>query len=100
MKTDMTAGGASIYDRILRCKAAVVEPRDAALFPEAAQLYKTKVAEGGAVFFAVCRHAARPCVLRSLYFPHCWEMIASGQAGQERRRRLCRLQARRRTVVF
>lgn len=48
-------GGVSIYDRILRCKTAVVEPRDAALFPEAAQMYKTKLAQGGAVFFAVCR---------------------------------------------
>ena len=49
------AGGASIYDRILRCKPAVVEPRDGALFPEAAAMYKAKLAEGGAVFFAVCR---------------------------------------------
>ncbi len=97
----MTAGGASIYDRILRCKAAVVEPRDAALFPEAAQLYKTKVAEGGAVFFAVCRRAARPWAffVPSLS-PTVVKMVASGQAGRERRRRLCRLQARRRTVVF
>jgi hypothetical protein len=50
-----SSGGASIYDRILRHKAAVVEPRDAALFPESAALYRSKLGDGGAVFFAVCR---------------------------------------------
>lgn len=54
-KATSGSGGASIYDRILRHKAAVVEPREAALFPEAAAMYKSKLATGGAVFFAVCR---------------------------------------------
>lgn len=53
------SGGANIYDRILRHKAAVVEPREAALFPEAAALYRSKLSGGGAVFFAVCRLLAR-----------------------------------------
>jgi hypothetical protein len=55
-------GGASIYDRILQHKAAVVEPREAALFPESAALYRSKLIDGGAVFFAVCRCACQHVV--------------------------------------
>lgn len=50
----------SIYDRIQRHKRAVVEPRDGALFPAAAESFRAGLADRtytGAVFFAVCRCA-------------------------------------------
>ena len=52
--------GPSIWERIQSGKQAVVEPRDAALFPQAAEDFKAKLKDsttGGAVFFAVCRCA-------------------------------------------
>ncbi|GAX78033.1 hypothetical protein CEUSTIGMA_g5475.t1 [Chlamydomonas eustigma] len=48
----------STWERIMRYKSPVVEPRDSALFPQAIEDYKTKLEDpgsGGAVFFAVCR---------------------------------------------
>lgn len=69
-------GGASIYDRILRHKAAVVEPRDAALFPEAAAMYKSKLATGGAVFFAVCRSVPTVLNLMTKALLHYLQILA------------------------
>ena len=48
----------SIWERIVRYKAPVIEPRDSALFPQAIDEYKARLDDpttGGAVFFAVCR---------------------------------------------
>ena len=53
---DCTPG--SIWERIIRHKAPVIEPRDSALFPSAIDEYKSRLDDpttGGAVFFAVCR---------------------------------------------
>ena len=50
--------GGTIWERITRHKLPVVEPGDSALFPQAAEDFKTKLADptaSGAVFFAVCR---------------------------------------------
>ncbi|KIY93099.1 Regulator of telomere elongation helicase 1 [Monoraphidium neglectum] len=57
-KAPPALGGASVWERICRYKAPVVEPREAASFPAAILDYKAKLddpALGGAVFFAVCR---------------------------------------------
>lgn len=43
---------------LCRHKACIVEPRDSALFPQAAEDFKSKLNDPnyhGAVFFAVCR---------------------------------------------
>ena len=50
--------GGTIWERITRHKLPVVEPGESALFPQAAEDFKTKLADptaSGAVFFAVCR---------------------------------------------
>lgn len=57
-----TAGGPTIWERIVRHKAPVVEPREAAAFPAAIADYQAKLddpAGGGAVLFAVCRGKVR-----------------------------------------
>ncbi len=49
-----------VYTNFLHCEVQVVEPRESALFPEAAEQFKAKLADKsycGAVFFAVCRCA-------------------------------------------
>jgi regulator of telomere elongation helicase 1 len=54
-------GGAAIWDRICNYKSPVVEPRDSALFPAAAEDFRAKLDDPvrrGAVFFAVCRGKA------------------------------------------
>ena len=54
-------GGSSIWERISQYKAPVVEPSDAASFPTAALEFKKHLdspAQGGAVFFGVCRGKA------------------------------------------
>lgn len=53
-----TAGGASIWERITRHKAPVVEPRDSGAFAAALADYAAKLEDpngNGAVLFAVCR---------------------------------------------
>lgn len=54
-------GGISVWERISQYKAPVVEPREAALFPDAVADFKAKLdspGHRGAVFFAVCRGKA------------------------------------------
>lgn len=54
-------GGSSIWERISQYKAPVVEPSDASSFPTAALEFKKQLdspAQGGAVFFGVCRGKA------------------------------------------
>ena len=56
----------SIWERILRYKSPVIEPRDSALFPQAIEDYKAKLEDPntvGAVFFAVCRGKVGGCLL-------------------------------------
>ena len=50
--------GGSIWERIVKHKLPVVEPRDSADFPTAAQDFRDKLNDpsaSGAVFLAVCR---------------------------------------------
>ncbi|GAB4815023.1 hypothetical protein N2152v2_002069 [Parachlorella kessleri] len=50
--------GNCVWERITKLKACVVEPRDSALFPQAADDFRAKLndpATRGAIFFAVCR---------------------------------------------
>lgn len=54
-------GGSSIWERISQYKAPIVEPSDASSFPTAALEFKKQLdspAQGGAVFFGVCRGKA------------------------------------------
>lgn len=53
-----TAGGATIWERITRHKAPVIEPRDSGAFAAALADYAAKLEDpngSGAVLFAVCR---------------------------------------------
>lgn len=53
-----TAGGATIWERILRHKAPVIEPKTSSMFGAAIADYQQKLDDPngtGAVFFAVCR---------------------------------------------
>ena len=53
-----TAGGATIWERITRHKAPVIEPRDSGAFAAALADYAAKLGDPagtGAVLFAVCR---------------------------------------------
>ena len=53
------SGAPSIWDQITRWKHPVIEPREAALFPDACLQYKAILAQKlGAVFLAVCRGKA------------------------------------------
>ncbi len=50
--------GGSIWERIVKHKLPVVEPRDSADFPTAAQDFRDKLNDpsaSGAIFLAVCR---------------------------------------------
>jgi hypothetical protein len=54
--------GPTIWERILRHKAPVIEPRDSGAFAAAIADYQAKLddpAGGGAVLFAVCRGKVR-----------------------------------------
>ncbi|KAL6782591.1 hypothetical protein ACKKBG_A07395 [Auxenochlorella protothecoides x Auxenochlorella symbiontica] len=56
-----SSGGSTIWERICRHKAPVVEPRDSAQFVLAVQDFQAKLdgpGTGGAVLFAVCRGKA------------------------------------------
>ena len=60
-KSPGVAGGTSVWERIGQYKAAVVEPRETAMFPAATADFQAKLdnpAYKGAVFFAVCRGKA------------------------------------------
>ena len=53
--------GGSIWERIMKHKLPVVEPRESADFPLAAQDFRDKLNDpsaSGAVFLAVCRCAS------------------------------------------
>lgn len=57
----MGSGGSSVWERISQYKAIVVEPRDSASFPQAAQDFKSKLlnsSRNGAAFLGVCRGKA------------------------------------------
>jgi hypothetical protein len=57
-----SAGGATIWERITRHKAPVIEPRDSGAFAAALADYAAKLedpAGSGAVLFAVCRGKVR-----------------------------------------
>jgi regulator of telomere elongation helicase 1 len=59
------AGGATIWERILRHKAPVIEPRDSGAFAAAIADYTAKLDDptgGGAVLFAVCRGKVCACI--------------------------------------
>eukprot|EP00955_Chlamydomonas_euryale_P085551 364110-Chlamydomonas_euryale.AAC.1 len=52
------SGSSSLWERIARHKAPVIEPRDGSQFQAAIDDFRAKLAapgSGGAVFFAVCR---------------------------------------------
>lgn len=56
-----------IFDRIQGRKSAVMEPRDGALFPAAAEAFRLALKDPtgrGAVFFAVCRRAPSGSLVR------------------------------------
>jgi len=56
------AGGATIWERITRHKAPVIEPRDSGAFAAALADYAAKLEDPtgtGAVLFAVCRGKVR-----------------------------------------
>jgi regulator of telomere elongation helicase 1 len=58
------AGGPTIWERILRHKAPVIEPRDSGAFAAAIADYQAKLDDptgGGAVLFAVCRGKVCGC---------------------------------------
>jgi hypothetical protein len=62
------SGGASIWERITRHKAPVVEPRDSGAFAAALADYAAKLENphgNGAVLFAVCRGKVCVCVCAS-----------------------------------
>jgi hypothetical protein len=75
----VAGGGPSIWERILRHKAPVIEPRDSGAFAAAIADYQAKLddpAGGGAVLFAVCRGKVRGsavclCVLLGLLILLC-----------------------------
>lgn len=51
--------GGTIWERITKMKLAVVEPKESAMFPQAAEDFKRKLSDpsaNGAVFFAVCKY--------------------------------------------
>ena len=60
--------GGSIWERIVKHKLPVVEPRERADFPLAAQDFRDKLNDptaSGAIFLAVCRYrdnAAKACI--------------------------------------
>lgn len=62
-----TISGGSIWERIVKHKLPVVEPRESADFPLAAQDFRDKLNDptaSGAIFLAVCRcsaSAAKAC---------------------------------------
>ena len=71
--------GGTIWERITRHKLPVVEPGESALLPQAAEDFKTKLADptaSGAVFFAVCRCKLAvqqdPALLGALALCSCW----------------------------
>lgn len=56
------AGGATVWERITRHKAPVIEPRDSGAFAAALADYAAKLEDPngtGAVLFAVCRGKVR-----------------------------------------
>jgi hypothetical protein len=58
----LSAGGATIWERITRHKAPVIEPRDSGAFAAALADYAAKLEDpngSGAVLFAVCRGKVR-----------------------------------------
>ena len=61
--------GDSIWERIVKHKLPVVEPRDSADFPTAAQDFRDKLNDpsaSGAVFLAVCRCSQLPQALHAI----------------------------------
>lgn len=66
----LAAGGATIWERITRHKAPVVEPRDSGAFAAALADYAAKLedpAGTGAVLFAVCRGKVRGLSLVTMH---------------------------------
>ncbi len=58
--------GGSIWERIVKHKLPVVEPRDSADFPTAAQDFRDKLNDpsaSGAIFLAVCRCALQAALV-------------------------------------
>jgi len=58
---DIGQGGASVWERICQYKSPVIEPKDSASFPSAAEDFKSKLENPSmhsAVFFGVCRGKA------------------------------------------
>ena len=53
--TRCAVSGSTIWERITRFKAPVIESRESASFQACIDDYKAKLEQGGAVLFAVCR---------------------------------------------
>jgi regulator of telomere elongation helicase 1 len=73
------AGGATIWERITRHKAPVIEPRDSGAFAAALADYAAKLEDPsgtGAVLFAVCRGKV------GLAFGCQWSTISAAVDGQ------------------
>jgi hypothetical protein len=61
-----SGGDMTIWERITRFKAPVIEPRDSGSFQACIDDYKAKLDTGGAVLFAVCRGKVRPAWTREV----------------------------------